>query len=446
MDLRASTVSILLIAAIAWSAAVAQDSPPADDASGITITRDQEQSLAHVRVAARNGRVAWADVLCGLARARGFDDRALIGVLPDTSFNLSHRRTRLLLAGMNLALRDNIHLHVESPAAEGVEPVLVVTLDRAALLATQRRFKQRLRQALAFAFRRQQGSKFSAELDEDWADTPVENNLVLLVHGLHSAPESVDEILPEIRRLGLACGVMRYPNDQPLVDSARLLSAALKQIATQQPERRVSLITCSMGGLVARAAVEDPELDPGNVDHLIMVAPPTHGSSLARFAFALEIWEYIDNEDQRRAVRRLYQGIEDGLGEAGDDLQPGSPFLETLNARQRNPKVRYAIFLGTGGYLTDAMLDSLRKRLEAAGARHRFVQFFGPKLDEYLQDMDEVVRGKGDGAVALTRGRLEGVDDTVVLGFDHLTMYSNTNDGASRALRAAILERLEADP
>ena len=37
-----------------------------------------------------------------------------------------------------------------------------------------------------------------------------------------------------------------------------------------------------------------------------------------------------------------------------------------------------------------------------------------PWLKKRLEDMDELVRGKGDGAVALKRGRLEGVKEVVV--------------------------------
>ena len=44
----------------------------------------------------------------------------------------------------------------------------------------------------------------------------------------------------------------------------------------------------------------------------------------------------------------------------------------------------------------------------------------GDRLDRYLADLDEVVEGKGDGAVAVKRGRLEGVSDIEVLDFDHL--------------------------
>ena len=61
---------------------------------------------------------------------------------------------------------------------------------------------------------------------------------------------------------------------------------------------------------------------------------------------------------------------------------------------------------------------------------------------DWLGDLGEVVRGKGDGAVALKRGRLEGVEDTAVLGFDHLHMLDDSDNPAVRELRKAILERL----
>ena len=52
------------------------------------------------------------------------------------------------------------------------------------------------------------------------------------------------------------------------------------------------LVCHSMGSLVARACIEDPLYDPGNVERLIMIAPPTHGSLIAHFAAGTDLWEH----------------------------------------------------------------------------------------------------------------------------------------------------------
>jgi hypothetical protein len=80
-----------------------------------------------------------------------------------------------------------------------------------------------------------------------------------------------------------------------------------------------------------------------------------------------------------------------------------------------------------------------------AGERNRFVRFLGPRVDEVLADLDEVKRGKGDGAVSVGRGRLEGVDDVVVLPFRHSFLGKAPESEGERGLCDEVLKRLEAE-
>jgi len=284
---------------------------------------------------------------------------------------------------------------------------------------------------------------FGLSLDEGWEKAPKGRRLVILVHGLNSAPEQIDSIIPDLHARKLPVGVFRYPNDQGLDASAALLAGELAKIAASQPERPVSLVTHSMGGLVARAVIEDPGLDPGNVRQLIMAAPPTHGSRLAEFAWALELGEFVADAGRRTLFRNLQARLEDGMGEAGDDLRPDSEVLRRLNARPRSPRVVYSLFLGTKTLLTEKDLKEARKAIALEGEKNRFVRFFGPKLDDLLADLDEVVDGKGDGAVAVKRGKLAGVADFATFPVRHSLAWDDPKDPGSAALRKAVLERLE---
>ncbi len=415
--------------------------PEAGDDDGIRVIEDEESGVVRILLPAPGGRVEWGDVLRALARLKGFEDDALSGFLSEKGFSIRGRRGRWKLLGLSIALAP--HLQLARRRAESGDPgdfVLEVRIDRLALLATSRRLKALVRGALEKRLRRGvRGSREprGLELDDGWDDTPSARGLVVAVHGLGSSAEVFDELLPHVREFGRPCGTFDYPNDQPIADAARLLSRELREVARRDPDRRVTLLTHSMGGLVAREAVENHALDPGNVGDLVLVAPPNHGSVLAHFGFGLEVWEFIKRRDERDGVERIFAVIEDGLGEAYGDLQPGSPFLRQLNERERNPRVRYTIFLGTGGPLTEQGLGRLRERIRERGRRSRFVRFIGPKVDEHLADLKEVVRGKGDAAVAVKRGRLEGVDDIRVLDFHHVGVWKK-----SAALREALLERL----
>lgn len=139
-----------------------------------------------------------------------------------------------------------------------------------------------------------------------------------------------------------------------------------------------------------------------------------------------------------------YASVEDGLGEASGDLTPGSPFLRRLNARPRNPRARYSVILGNKGFLTEAELAALREALRQAGEKNRIVRFLGNDTLRVLADLDEVIVGKGDGAVSLARGRLEGVKDTVVLPFDHLDITTEKPTPGAAIIEKAVLERLRA--
>ena len=127
-----------------------------------------------------------------------------------------------------------------------------------------------------------------------------------------------------------------------------------------------------------------------------MIAPPNHGSALAPLGFAPAVWEHITDDARRTEARRLYGVLADGLSAAVDDLKPGSRLLRELNARPRNPKVRYTILLGVSAPLEVEDLARLRAAISDRGQRNRWIRFVGPRLQEWLADLDEVVDGKGD--------------------------------------------------
>ena len=446
---KAASATFTAMLAAAMVQPVCAEPPPGGDRTDaeaaveqIAVRHDADTFVTRISIPSTDGQVAWADVARALARARGFDDTALEGALPRGSFDVTRTQWRLLLAGLNLALKPNVCFDVERPEGVIDQPRLVITLDRAALLASRRRFKARLRGALVL-WRGGGARQYGLAADEGWSRTPIEKNLVVFVHGIESQPQELEGLLSMVRDEGLPCAVFSYPNDQPIADSAKLLSRELRQLAKDHPDRGVSLLTHSMGGLVARAAIEDGDLDPGNVRRLIMVAPPNHGSALARFSFGLELHEHIAGSIRKNKTGAFFAAVEDGLSEAAGDLTPNSPFLRELNARQRNPEVRYSIFLGTDAPFTEKELETLRQSVTAAGERNRWVRFLGSRVHTWLKDLDEVVDGKGDGVVSLERGRLEGVQDTVVLNFGHVTILQSPARGDVRRAHQEILKRLK---
>ena len=403
------------------------------------VRRDPERSITEVSIAAREGRVEWSDVLRGLSRAGGLDDSALAGLLPGRSLDLASWKTRGTLLALNLSLSPCVQIEA-LPGERGLR----ILVDEEEVRARDRQVRRLVRGALPRLLRGEAGPALPPlALDDGWDDAPAGRDLALFVHGLDSSPERLEGIRDEARTLGLPTGSFRYTTDGPLQDAAVLLAGALAEVARADPRRRITIVAFSAGGLVARAAVEDPRLDPGNVHRLLLVAPPTRGSLLAPFQ---PVWEVLEHSAGRGSLlERLLASVEDGLGEAGQDLRPGSPFLRDLDRRARNPRIRYTVILGTGGPISGWEIAALERALDRAASEYRVARFVARPVREWLRGLEEVVWGQGDGAVSVRRGLLEGAGETILLPFSHLEMLSREGE-APRQLHRTILERLGRAP
>jgi pimeloyl-ACP methyl ester carboxylesterase len=286
---------------------------------------------------------------------------------------------------------------------------------------------------------------YGLRMDANWlqqATASPQAPLVVLIHGYNSSAVQNASVMAPIHAGGFPSASFSYPNDSSVDESAALLSQQLKAFAQAHPKINVALVTHSMGGLVARACIEDSALDPGNVTQLLMIAPPTHGTPLARTAVGADLWEHWLARQDGNAWTRWRDSVTDGLGEAADDLLPGSAFLTRLNARERNPHVRYAIFLGTHSPITEYDRNYLRSALQAAGSHIESVRDIAASFDSTVANIDEIVDGTGDGVVSVERGRLQGVTDTTLLPFDHLSCTGEPTSDAVRQLQKELLARL----
>jgi pimeloyl-ACP methyl ester carboxylesterase len=285
--------------------------------------------------------------------------------------------------------------------------------------------------------------QYGLRLDSEWQRAPAHRPVVILIHGFNSGREQNAAIMRPIHARRYACGTFAYPNDHTIAASAELLSTELGSFAARYPERRIALVCHSMGGLVARACIEDGRRDPGNVERLIMIAPPTHGTVIANFAVGTDVYEHWIARKKGGPWRRVRDSVVDGLGEATDELCPDSEFLCELNSRPRNPHVRYSIFLGTGARLNDAQVLWIRESFCKNLAKVPGAGGSATRLETILEDIDELVEGKGDGIVAVKRGRLDGVADTVVMPFGHMAVTDEPRNKTLREVQQAVLQRVQ---
>ncbi|MBT3289065.1 MAG: alpha/beta fold hydrolase [Victivallales bacterium] len=249
--------------------------------------------------------------------------------------------------------------------------------------------------------------------------------LVLLVHGLDEPGDLWRNLAPALQDAGVPVARFDYPNDQAVTHSSTLLGSWLVRLR-QRGVKQVVLVAHSMGGLVSREYLMNPvysyrrNLRPGRVPRvrtLVMVAPPNHGSPMARFRFLAEA-----REQWSRLLRgdgELLGALADGDGQAAKDLLPGSELLSALNARELPRDVRFAIVAGIVSPLTEEDLAQA-----AARWRKGLPAMLQGTVGQIEKQLAEVANGVGDGVVSLASTRLAGVDDHVAVPGNHISMIA----------------------
>lgn len=103
---------------------------------------------------------------------------------------------------------------------------------------------------------------------------------VVLVHGLLHRGIVMRSLAKFLNERGYPVYVYDYKTTRRgIVAHGRMLAEFLREL----PEKRVDLVTHSMGGLLTRVALAEFEGTPmaEKIDRVVMVAPPNHGSQMA---------------------------------------------------------------------------------------------------------------------------------------------------------------------
>ncbi len=333
----------------------------------------------------------------------------------------------------------------------------VLAVDTGALATMMADKKSNLRRWLASV----DGEALSSltQVASTWPSLPATASaparIVVVTPGLHSPVKSAEDIALVLhQRTKLPMCVFRYPNDGPIAESSQWLIEELEALHAQYPTSRLTMVTHSMGGLVARGAIEIARLDSQHarasfatrvgLDRLIQICPPNHGSGLSDYGPLLEGFEQLYNLTQRRGdgprQRVLVKMIADGFNEASADLNPKSDFLTELNQCNRDAFVQYTILAGDAGPLKPAMTNLLGGVWDRVSSAVN-----GPAgVDARLRDIlncAELQNGSGDGVVSVDSARLDGVSDFELLPMHHLT-WADLNSEVGQSLVDAVTRRL----
>jgi pimeloyl-ACP methyl ester carboxylesterase len=339
------------------------------------------------------------------------------------------------IRGLNAALGNAFSFQVEDEA-------LVVRVDAELLPADWKQACAALQQfqevAAPDAVARQNrrfGLKMPAKLDPH-------KPLVIVIHGMDGVDSDCQDLVTLLEGDGQQAAIFAYPGERPLDQSAGLLQRNLLDLRAKYPALRVDLVTESMGGLIARDCLEGPAY-PGNVDRLIMIAPPNHGSTWAPWSFLLKArvnalrWWY----DKDWSVAWL---INEGVCEAAIDLEPGSAFLGALNTRPRRTGISYTIIAGDRSPISRYEANALaltRDLVPSVTIGWRWLRNIDSRLGQKENQLMNW-EGNADGPVNLQSAQLQGVTDFVALPADHLALYQTTG-GQPPAAWDVIRDRLK---
>ena len=377
--------------------------------------------------------VAWADVGKAIVRAIELDDSAIADMLPPGKISLRSPTASLILMGAGLASKGDLKFAVTRDATGN--SALTIICDRTSIKERRLRKADMLLKPTDKSFVTTAG----ITLDDGWQQSPPTQSLVVCVHGYSSGPGTFSDLRDYLRGNHIITGAFGYDFHQKVEVSAKQLAAACLQINAEDPNRSITLVAHSMGGLVCRAMLEFPGIDPGNIKRLITVATPHGGSMWAHCPPLLSARD--ENGFDMNEVAKMLLGAGDDPGFR--DLKPDSAFLSKINALPRNSGVHYTAIIGDKGPLSEQEARDLRDRYAEWKTQSRTVQLFGPKFDPIMSDLAEVTTGLGDGAVAVCRTEIAGVEDVIRLPFSHSEVLRLGDNNGHEAVWQAILKRCQ---
>jgi pimeloyl-ACP methyl ester carboxylesterase len=240
---------------------------------------------------------------------------------------------------------------------------------------------------------------------------------ILLIHGFQSDASATRRFAEACERTGIQAIIFDYPANGPLAWAGDRLSTDLKALAARYPNLRIVMVGHSMGGLVARYCLEAPDKNPGCVTDLFLLGTPNTGTELAAAHEWLElIYTLVPGVGPSQALA-------EGLGEASDDLQPGSQFLKTLNGQRKPHNVRYHVAIGRKSFLTNDQRRDLERQLTAFFERRGTEDRTRAEVLGYLRS-EALQNGRGDGVVPIASARLTQAADEKVFDLNHIELFS----------------------
>ncbi|MHA7814367.1 MAG: esterase/lipase family protein [Phycisphaerales bacterium] len=266
---------------------------------------------------------------------------------------------------------------------------------------------------------------------------------VLLIHGLDEPGGIWDELAPALHADGHSVLRFDYHNDQSIIRSADALTSSMEQLQ-RGGVRRLDLVCHSMGGLVARDALSRDGFDELGIriGTMVTLGTPHKGSPWARLRSVAEMREQVQRwaESDDLDPARLLGFFNDGDGQAGIDLMPGSAFFDQLEERSLPAGIHVVCVVGR----TDTP-STVAGTLSSASARGLLRDLVGEEQASLvLTQVDKLGGDLGDGVVPVSSAVMDGATDIVVVYANHRGMIRTIE--LEERVRSGVGMPLAAEP
>ncbi len=387
------------------------------------------------------GDVQVAEIVARLARASGLSIDRPPASLTLSTRGLSRSLTRALLAE---ALGPEVEIAFRPGAMVlKVDERILASARQAEWLGRLRDLSDRASEA---AKRRENyGMRGRASYRPNDPSRPT----ICLVHGLNSSSGGFVHFIPWLEEAGYGVVIHDYPFNRPIEESCAGFAHDWAAFRGRSGDRLPwAIVSHSMGALLARSLIEDDATWAGDVSSLIMIAPVNQGSHLARVQTVMQVMNGLKSINEKKTSNAMLH-LADGMGQAAQDMLPGSPVLTKLNRRPRRRGVPYHIVAGDVGFMSQDGRAQIEGQVALvnrnAGIFGKLTQAATTDLPELL---DELTDGTGDGCVAVERTRLPGVTDHVILHANHAELIRAPllfSDPGPVACMPEVLRWLKAD-
>ena len=285
---------------------------------------------------------------------------------------------------------------------------------------------------------------------------PVPKRLVLLVHGLDEPGDIWSDLAEALVNNGHAIARFEYPNDQRVLDSGAAMVEHLRAARAAGVEE-VTIVAHSMGGLVSfdaltrgdgYAGVVRTPADFPRVVRFVAVGTPWEGSPWAPLRAAAEVREQITRwmMDESWDLRPVLHYRRDGVGQAGQDLEPGSALVTELAARPWPEGLPLTVIAGQ-------ITRPDPGKLEKFEGSELLGELLGrEQLESLTADLRRASEELGDGVVSVQSALARETDDAQVFEVNHRALVRHSPvdfltgqepDGPPGI--AIILDRIESD-